>query len=143
MKEKTLLPAEENLFTWPSNHPQLIGGRCKACNTYYFPKSYIRHSPDCTDRSAIEDVLLSQKGKMDSYTIQYFQPPPPSPHPVPFEPYAIGWVSLPEGIAIPGIITGCSLDELKMHMDVELVVEKDNKEKDGNETLIWKWKKAE
>jgi len=51
--------------------PQLIGGRCKVCNTYYFPKSFVRHKPDCKDRSATEDVLLSRKGKLYSYTVQY------------------------------------------------------------------------
>jgi uncharacterized OB-fold protein len=141
MTEKKQYPAEEGLFTWPSDQPQLIGGKCKACNTYYFPKTDIRHKPDCTDRRATEDTLFSRKGKLDSFTIQYYQPPPPSPNPVPFAPYPIGWVSLPEGIAIPGIITGCELEEVKMHMDVELVVEAGGQDKEGNDVLIWKWRK--
>jgi hypothetical protein len=48
---------------------------------------------------------------------------------------------LPEGIAIPGIITGCELEEVKMHMDVELVVEAGGQDKEGNDVLIWKWRK--
>jgi uncharacterized protein len=141
MTEKKQYPAEEGLFTWPSEQPQLIAGRCKTCNTYYFPKTFIRHHPDCTDRSATEEVLLSRKGKVDTYTIQHYQPPPPSPVPDPFSPYAIGWVSLPEGIAIPGIVTGCGIEDVKMNMDVELVVEKGGRDKEGSDLLIWKWRK--
>ena len=141
MAEKKQYPAEEGLFTWPSKSPQLIGGRCKSCDTYYFPNSSVRHRADCRDRSATEDVLLGRKGKVDSYTVQYYPSPPPSPNLEPFAPNAIGWVSLPEGIAIPGILTGCGLEEIKMHMDVELVVEKGSQDKEGNDVLIWKWRK--
>jgi uncharacterized OB-fold protein len=141
MTEKKQYPAEEGLFTWPSDQPQLIGGRCKACNTYYFPKTFIRHKPDCKDRSAIEDVLLSRKGKLYSYTVQYVPSPPPSPNPDPFVPAPIGWVALPEGIAIPGKMTGCKLEDIKMNMDVELVVEKGSQDREGNDVLIWMWRK--
>mgnify|MGYP001489613055 CR=1 FL=1 len=79
MAEKKQYPAEEGLFTWPSETPRLIGGRCKACDTYYFPNSSVRHRPDCKDRSATEDVLFGRKGKLDSYTVQYYPSPPPSP----------------------------------------------------------------
>ncbi len=134
-------PAEEGLFTWPSDEPQLIGGRCKSCNTYFFPKYYVRHHPDCQDHSAVEDVLLSRQGKLDSYTIQHFPAPPPFTNPEPFVPAPIGWVSLPEGISIPGRLTGCELGEIEMHMDVELVVEEEGKDQEGNGLLIWKWRK--
>jgi uncharacterized OB-fold protein len=144
MAEKKQVPGADGIFTWPSDAPQLIGGRCMACNTYYFPKFYIRHKPDCPDRSATEEVLLSRKGKMDSYTIQHFPSPPPSPNPDPFVPSLIGWVSLPEGIAIPGRVTGCEkLEDIKMHMDVELVVESGGQDREGNDVLIWKWRKIQ
>jgi uncharacterized OB-fold protein len=141
MTEKKRYPAEEGLFTWPSDEPHLIGGRCKACGTYYFPKAYVRHKPDCQDRSATEEVLLSRKGRVDSYTIQYYPAPPPFPNPDPSVPCAIGWVALPEGIAIPGRLTGCSPEEVKVDMDVELVVDTAAQDKEGNDVLTWKWRK--
>jgi uncharacterized OB-fold protein len=141
MAEKKQYPAEEGLFTWPSDQPQLIGGKCKACNTYYFPKAYVRHKPDCADRNATEEVLFSRRGKLNSYTIQYYPAPPPFPNPDTSVPCPIGWVELPEGIAIPGRLTGCSVDDIEMNMDVELVVEPAAQDKEGNDVLTWKWRK--
>ncbi len=139
MPEKKQYPAEEGLFTWPSGKPQLIGGHCKSCGTYFFPKYYVIHKPGCKERQ-VEEILLSRKGELDTYTVQHYPPPPPFVSPDPFVPYAIGWVALPEGIAVAGIITGCKLEDIKAHMDVELVAEKAWNDNDGNEVLIWKWR---
>ena len=136
---KRQYPIEEGLFTWPAAEPQLIGGRCKSCATYFFPRFYAIHKPGCKERQ-VEDVLFSRRGKLDSYTIQYYPPPPPFINPEPFVPYAIGMVSLPEGIAILGMITGCKLEDIKLHMDVELIVEKAWDDNEGNEALTWKWR---
>jgi uncharacterized OB-fold protein len=137
--EKKRYPLGEGLFTWPSDEPQLIGGRCKSCGTYFFPKFNVKHDPICKNRQA-EEVLLGRRGKLESYTVQRFPPPPPFVSPDPFVPYAIGWVALPENIGIVGIITGCRLEDIKMHMDVELVIEKAWEDKEGNEPLTWKWR---
>ncbi len=139
MTEKKQYPAEEGLFTWPADEPRLIGGRCKSCGTYFFPKYYVIHKPGCKERQ-VEEVFFSRRGKLDSYTIQYYPPPLPFVSPDPFVPYAIGRVVLPEGIAILGILTGCKLEDLKMHIDVELLVEKAWEDKEGNEALTWKWR---
>ncbi|MGD0486586.1 MAG: OB-fold domain-containing protein [Syntrophorhabdales bacterium] len=141
MAQKKAYPVYENLFTWPSDEPQLIAGRCRTCGTYYFPRSYVMHHPECKNREATEDVLLSREGKLDSYTVQCFPPPPPFKNPDPFVPYGIGWVSVPEGLSILGIITGCKPEEIKMHMDVKLVVEKVWEDSEGNDVVTWKWKK--
>jgi len=138
MAEKKQYPAEAGLFTWPSDKPQLIGGRCKSCGTYFFPKYYVVHKPGCKERQ-MEEVLLSRRGKLDTYTVQYYPPPQPFISPDPFAPYAIGWVALPEGIAAAGIITGCKLEDIKPQMDLELVVEKAWEDNEGNEVLTWKW----
>jgi len=66
---------------------------------------------------------------------------PPFKNPDPFVPYGIGWVSVPEGLSILGIITGCKPEEIKMHMDVKLVVEKVWEDSEGNDVVTWKWKK--
>lgn len=138
---KTRTPIMEGLFTWPSTEPRLIGGRCKSCGTYYFPKFFTRHKPGCKERQ-VEEVLLSRRGKLDSFTVQRFPPPKPFVSTDPFTPYAIGWVALPEGIAVAGMITDCKLEDLRMHMDVELVVEKAWVDQEGNEALTWKWRRV-
>lgn len=139
MAEKKRYPAEEGLFTWPSDKPQLIGGRCKSCGTYYFPKYYITHKIGCKDRQT-EEVLLSRTGTLDTWTVQHYPPPLPFISPNPFTPYAIGWVALPEGIGVAGIITGCKLEDIKHNMKVELVAEKAWEDAEGNEVLTWKWR---
>ena len=133
------IPIMDGLFTWPSDQPRLIAGRCRSCGTYFFPKFLVTHHPDCQQRE-VDEVLLSTKGTLDTFTIQRFPPPPPFISPDPFVPYAIGWVALPEGIAIAGILTGCDLDAIKLHMELELVIEKAWIDKDGNEALTWKWR---
>ena len=142
MAEKNQIPGAEGIFTWPSDEPHLIGGRCKSCGTYYFPKYYVVHKPGCKERE-IEEIPLSRKGKLDTYTVQYYPPPPPFITTVPFVPYAIGWVALPEGIAVAGIITDCKIEDIKQHMNLELVIEKAWEEEDGTEVLTWKWRPAQ
>ena len=132
------IPIVDGLFTWPSDKPQLIGGRCKYCGSYFFPKTYIRHRPDCPQRE-VEEVLLSRRGKLKSYTWQYYQPPPPYKGPDPFVPYGIGLVELSEGLKVVGMLTGCELKDLKEGMDVELIVEKLYTDEQGNEYLTWKF----
>ena len=139
MVSKKRYPAVEGLFTWVEDKQRLIGGKCESCGSYCFPKSSNVHRPDCKQRQVTE-VLLSRKGILDSYTIQYYPPPAPFVSPDPFVPYAIGLVTLPEGIKVLGLLTGCKLEELQAKMDVELVVERLYEDEDGNEALGWKFK---
>lgn len=129
----------EGLVTWPSEEPRLIAGRCKSCGAYFFPKFVVTHKADCRER-VVEEVLLSRRGKLDTYTVQRFAPPAPFVVNGPFVPYAIGWVALPEGIAVAGMLTGCNLEEIRLNMEVELVVEPAWVEQDGTPALTWKWR---
>ncbi|MFC1914606.1 Zn-ribbon domain-containing OB-fold protein [Chloroflexota bacterium] len=133
------IPITEGLFTWPSEKPQLIGGTCKSCGSYFFPKRSISHKPSCPNEE-IEEVLLSLEGKLISYTWQYYQPPPPYKGPEPFVPFGLGLVELAEGVRVNGIMTGCQLEDLKLNMDVKLVVEKLYDDEQGNEYLTWKFR---
>ena len=133
------IPSIEGLYTWPSDAPQLIGGRCKSCGTYFFPRFYVVHKPGCKERE-LEDVLYSRKGKLISYTVQHYPPPPPFKSTDPFVPYGIGLVELPEGINVLGIMTGCAIEDLKTGIEVELVVETLYVDEEGNDRLSWKFK---
>ena len=55
--------ALEGWFTLDEKEPQLLGSRCRACNTCYFPKqtSYCRN-PAC-DSSEFDEVPLSRRGR--------------------------------------------------------------------------------
>ena len=133
------IPISEGFFTWPADEPKLIGGRCKSCGRYFFPKGYPLHKIGCRNQD-VEEVLLGRRGKLRSFTWQCYKPPPPYKGPDPFVPYGIGMVELPEGINVVGIISAGSIDELKMGMDVELVIEPLYQDEQGNEHLTWKFR---
>lgn len=139
MTSKRQIPAVEGLFTVNSDGPNLIGGRCNSCGTYFFPKFYHVHKPDCNERE-VQNVLLGRRGKLVSYTVQYYPPPPPFVCPDPFVPYGIGMVSLAEGINVLGILTGIEIKNIKTGLDVELVLEKLYDDKEGNEVVGWKFR---
>jgi len=58
----------EGLFTWPTDQPRLIAGLCKGCSTYFFSKFSKSRKPSCP-QGPVEEVLLSRRGKLASYTI--------------------------------------------------------------------------
>jgi uncharacterized OB-fold protein len=39
-------------------------------------------------------------------------------------PYAIGFVELPEGIRVETLFTGCDLDDLRVGVDAEMLIDK-------------------
>ncbi len=138
MSSAKQIPVIEGLFTWSDDGANLIGTRCVSCGNYYFPKSISCRNPNCNEKK-IEEVPLSRRGKLYTYTIQYYEPPPPFKM-EPFSPYAIGLVELPEGVRIIGQLTGCEFEDIKMGMEVETVVEGLYRDEQGNEVVTWKFK---
>lgn len=137
--EKTQIPAVEGLLTWPSEDPRIIASKCKSCGSIRFPKGFICHNPHCKEKE-VEEVHLSKHGTLYSYAIQHYPPPPPYHPPDPFVPYGIGWVELPEGIRIAGMMTQCDVKDLRIGLNVEMVIEKIYDDEQGNEVITWKWK---
>ena len=133
--------AFEDLFTWPSDDPRLVATRCKSCGYCAFPKTFTCGNPNCKNED-VEDILLSKRGKLWSWSTQYYKPPPPFIVPEPYVPFAVGLVEFPEGIKVLGIVTGCNApdEELKIDMAVEVIAEKLFVDEDGNEVIGWKFK---
>ena len=133
--------AFEDLFTWPSDDPRLIATKCKSCGHCAFPKTFTCGNPNCKNKD-VEDILLSKRGKLWSWSTQYYKPPPPFIVPEPYVPFAVGLVEFPEGIKVLGIVTGCNApdEELKIDMAVEVIAEKLFVDEDGNEVIGWKFK---
>lgn len=129
-------PIQDGLFTWPSEHPQLIASRCTACGELTFPRQ--DSCPACTSRQ-VEEKLLSTRGTLWTFTVQHF--PPPSPpyvgpnDPATFEPLGVGYVELPEGIRVEGHLTENDVAKLSIGMAMELVVEPFAQDEDG-QTLM-------
>lgn len=132
------VPIQAGLFTWPSESPQLVASRCKACGALTFPRQ--DGCPRCTERGA-EEVLLSRRGRLWSWTIQRFPPPvPPYIGPADresFVPFGVGYVELPEGIRVEGRLTENDPARLEIGMEMELGVEKFLEDENGDELLTF------
>jgi uncharacterized OB-fold protein len=117
--------------------PVLFGSRCERCGAHYFPStSHCRH-PGCRGARVLE-VDLGRHGRLYSYTIQHYRPPPPFSM-EPWAPYAIGIVELPEGLRLLAMICGVPFAELEIGMEVELVSEALHRDAEGREVLTYKF----
>ena len=138
---KQRVPAVDGWFE-ADGEPHLLGSRCSACGTVFFPRATgLCRNPDC-DGVELEDTRLSRRGTVWSYTEARYQPPPPFVPPTdPFEPFAIAAVELPEEelVVLGQVARGVTVDELRIGMDVELTVEP-LFEDDEHEYVVWKWK---
>ena len=142
MKEKR--PAVEGWFTLDAAAPSLIGTRCKACGTYFFPKeTFYCRNPACAS-SELAEVQLSRRGRLWSYTNNCYAPPHPYVAGDPFQPYAVAAVELEnERMVVLGqVAAGVGVDELEVGMQMEL--ELGTLFEDAQrEMLIWKWRPVE
>ena len=137
---KTQVAAVDGWFTIDPATPALLGTRCTTCGTYFFPReSRFCRNPACHG-TELEEVPLSRRGKVWSFTDNRYQPPPPYMSPDPFEPYAIAAVELAdEKMVVLGQLAGsASVDDLRIGQEVELVLET-LYEDDDNAYLVWKW----
>ncbi|WP_420429209.1 Zn-ribbon domain-containing OB-fold protein [Algiphilus sp.] len=142
MSGATTRPALEGYLTERDGLPHLLGSRCIACGTYYFPRldSFCRN-PAC-DSTDFEDVALSRSGTLWSFTNAAYQPPAPYiPVKDPYEPFAIAAVELErEGMIVLGqCAEGIAVEDLRVGMPMELIVETLFSDEDGD-ALVWKWK---
>ncbi|HSV40660.1 MAG TPA: OB-fold domain-containing protein [Nocardioidaceae bacterium] len=131
-----MLPAIEGWFT-TGPAPALVGSRCSDCEHVSFPKETdFCKNPACSG-DTFEDVELSRRGRVWSYTDAQYQPPPPYiPRTDPYEPFALAAVELPEGLVVIGqVADGYGVADLHVGAEVELVVEPLTED-----TVIWRWK---
>jgi len=135
----TRIPVVEGVFAETPDGPRLIGSRCVDCGTPHFPRSPVCRNPRCNGRT-VEDVHLSTRGELWSFTIQHYKPPPPMRFDDPFVPYGIGLVDLPEGLRILSMLSSPEPERLKIGMAVELVLEPLYHDDEGNEVITWKFR---
>ena len=139
MEAKKQIPCVEGWFTMPPEEPHLIGTKCNSCGDYFFPRVDSCRNPHCSKDKSVEDVLLSRKGKLHSFTVNHY-PPPIFHKPDPFVPYSLGAIELPEGIRVTSIIgEEYNQDNLQVGMDMEMTIDKLYEDKDGNEVVSWRF----
>ena len=140
---KTRTPAIEGWFTIDAGDPRLLGSRCRSCQTCFFPReSVFCRNPHCSGEE-FDEVPLSNRGTLWSFTNNCYAPPAPYVAADPFEPYAVAAVELEdEKIVVLGqVVPGVGVDALRAGMEMELVLDT-LYEDEQNDYLIWKWRPA-
>ena len=134
-------PAIEGWFTI-DDAPALLGNRCTVCGTVFFPKaSFFCRNPACSGEE-FDEVRLSRRGRIWSFTDAQYQPPPPYiPRSEPFEPFALAAVELADEqmVVLGQIAEGFGVTDLTVGQPVELIVEPLFAD-DDTEYLVYKWK---
>ncbi len=137
--EKKKVPVKEGLWTVPAvpgEKSQLMGSQCNNCGEVFFPKRENWLCSSCQS-SDLKEIKFSPRGKIFSYTVVMQRPPVYYQGEVP---YAIGFVELPEGIRVETLFTGCKLEDLRVGMEVEMLIDKLHTEEDGTEVFCYKFK---
>ncbi len=133
---KNMVPALPDLFDWTDDGVHIRSARCGTCGTYFFPEYHSQHRPGCT-REGVEKVLLNKKGKLASYTIQYYMCPPPFKTAEKITPYGLALVEFPEGIQVAGLITNTDLETLKLGLEMETTTFTLYQNEDGQDVVTW------
>ncbi len=126
-----------DVFTWPADDPELLGGRCGGCGAVTFPVQ-----PRCPRCSApgMAELPLPRRGALVSWTTQAF---PPSidymgdPTGASFEPFGVGLVQLEDIVRVEARLTESSPDRLGFGMEVELRIVPFYTDGDGNEIVTF------
>ncbi len=139
---KKRTPAVPGWFTLYAARPALLGTRCKACGTVFFPReeTFCR-SPLCSG-TEFEEVELSRRGRLWSYTNNAYQPPAPFvPTTDPYQPFAIAAVELErEKMVVLGqVVPGIAARALEVGQEMELVLGT-LYEDETSEYVVWKWR---
>lgn len=126
-----------DVFTWPADEPQLIGGRCAGCGAVTFP-AY----PSCARCGSVdvEAHLLPRRGRLWTFTTQEFLPKEPyagGETVETFRPYGVGVVQLGDEVRVEGRLTECDPTKLAFDMEVELVVVPFRTDDDGTEVMTF------
>jgi hypothetical protein len=135
--EKRRVPLKEGLFALSSEggKPQLLAGRCARCGAATFPRT-----TSCQNCQSKDIATLSVQGPFRLYSFSSVSQRPPGFYYKGEVPYLLGYVELPIGIRIRSLLTGCALEDLKIGMEMELVVEKLHDDEEGNEVATYKFR---
>jgi uncharacterized OB-fold protein len=111
---KERVPIRAGYFTEEKDDVHLLATRCKSCGQIYFPP--LQRCMECYQQD-MEEVKLSRQGKLYTYTIVQM----PVLHYKP--PFALAWVELPQGVRVFTQLKNWENTELKIGMDVNLVID--------------------
>lgn len=118
-------PVVTGWFAGEEGNFHLLGTRCAACASVFFPREDTScRNPACTG-GELEEVPLSRRGRVWSYTDSRYRPPSPyvTDPELPWEPYALIAVELEaERIVVLGQgVPGLAVGDLAVGMEMEVV----------------------
>lgn len=134
----TQVPVQQDVFTWPSDDPRLIGSRCHDCGNHTFPTQ--NGCPKCTG-SDMEVVELENHGTLWTWTVQGFPPKAPpykgDVDPKTFKPFGVGYVELPGQVKVEARLTEADPAKLKVGMKMKMVLIPLYTDADGNTVMTF------
>ena len=133
---KRQIPIKEGMMKLPHAPGEkggLIGCKCRKCGARYFVLRDICENCQSQD---LQEITLSDTGKLYAFSVMYYPAPPPYKPPDPFVPFGIGWVELPEGLVIYSLLSENDPKKLRVGMKMELTFSKFDKDKDGNDIVV-------
>ncbi|GIU89714.1 MAG: benzoylsuccinyl-CoA thiolase [Acidimicrobiia bacterium] len=137
---KTRVPAVEGWFTMDEPEPHLIGARGRQSGSYFWPTTVAVSGNPHAPGEEREEVLLSRRGRLWSWTTNHYPPPEPYVAPDPFVPYTVCAVELErEKMVVLGqLATGADPALLEVGTEMELVLGP-LYEDDEHEYVVWQW----
>jgi uncharacterized OB-fold protein len=138
---KKRVPAIEGWLNIDEENPRLLGYKDESSGSYFFPKDVaVSRAPGHAD-AELQEVSLSNRGKLWSYTTNHYKPPAPYISAEPFEPYTVAAVELTKErmIILGQLADGVDPASVEVGQEMELVLGT-LYEDEENEYLIWKWK---
>ena len=132
------IPYVEGFLTSPLSDLEKVrlkGTRCRSCG-----EVHLGEVPACKNcqSAEMESLLLSNRGKLYSYTIVRYRPP--GDYKGPDVPFAVGMIELPEGLRLLAPLEESDFEKLKVDGEVELVVHKLFEDEDANEVIAYRFK---
>ena len=126
-----------DVFTWPADDPQLIGGRCTECAAVVFP---MPTSCARCGSTAVERHPLPRRGTLWTFTTQEFLPKEPyagGETAETFVGYGVGLVQLGDEVRVESRLTEHDAAKLSIGMEMELRIVPFRIDADGTEVLTF------
>jgi uncharacterized OB-fold protein len=141
MSAKTRVPAAEGWFTMDADAPSLLGRRGAETGSYFFPPTLAFSRNPAAPAEDLEEVPLSRRGRVWSWTTNHYQPPAPYVAPDPFVPYTVVAVELVEEqmVILGPLAPGADPAALAVGQDVEVSLST-LYEDDDHEYVVWNWR---
>lgn len=126
---------EERWFKEFEGRVSLVGVQCDTCKKVFFPRKEV--CPVCFE-GELKEVPLSMQGKLHTFSRTEMGVTGLD------VPYVYGFIDLPEGIKLFGLITDCEpWDQvLKVGMEMEVFITAIRKDHSGREVVAYKFRPA-